>query len=320
MNARNLLAAIALGFCAAAMAQPWPARPVRIVVGYPAGGSTDLMARLVAQKLGPALGQPVLVENKPGATGQIASAHVAKAEADGYTLLFTNAGPGAVTYGLQKTPAYHPVKDFAPIATVASMPLVLAVPGTSPHRTVADLVGQGRAQPGKLNFASTGIGSLGHIATELFNSKAGIQSKHVPYKGGAQTAPAVISGEVDYMFSVPSDILPYVAAGKMKALGISAARRSPLAPDVPTMAEAGVPGFEVEVWYGLLAPKNTPRPVVERLHREMNAIAQLPDVRERIASLAAVPLQLTSEEFGGMIARDLERWVPFIRSAGITAE
>jgi tripartite-type tricarboxylate transporter receptor subunit TctC len=314
---------LALTLCAAATgatAQAWPAKPIHIVVAYPAGGSTDLMARLVAQKMAPALGQPIVIENKPGAAGQIGTALVAKSEPDGYTLLFTNAGPGAVAYGLQKTPTYHPVRDFAPVATVANMPLLLAVGGGSRFATVADLVSHARANPGKLNYASTGNGSVSHIATELFNAVAGIKVNHVPYKGGAQTAPAIIGGEVDYFFSVPSDILPHVPARKMKALAFATAKRSPLAPDVPTTAEAGVPNFEVDLWYGLLAPKGTPRAIVERLNREVSAALAQADVSERIAGLASVPIRTTPEEFGALIARDLDKWTQVIRTHNIVAD
>ncbi len=214
-----LLLALGLSWLASpAVAQQWPsAKPIRIVVAYPPGGSTDLMARLLAQKLAPVLGQTVVVENRPGAAGQIGTAQVAKADADGYTLLFTNAGPGAVGYALLKSPTYHPVRDFAPVATMATMPLVMAVGGNSPYRSVAELIAAAKAQPGHLNYATTGNGSVSHIATELFSSMAGIQLTHVPYKGGAQTVPAVMTGEVAFFFSVPSDIFPQVQAGKMRA-------------------------------------------------------------------------------------------------------
>lgn len=311
-----LLAAVAMP----ALAQDWPNKPIRIVVAYPPGGSTDLMARLIAQKLGPALGQTVVIENKPGAAGQIGSAMVAKADADGHTLLFTNAGPGAVAYGLQKAPTYHPVRDFAPVATAANMPLVLAVGAGSPFKTVADLIAGAKAAPGKLNYASTGNGSVSHIATELFNAMAGLKVGHVPYKGGAQTVPAIITGEVDFFFSVPSDIFPHVAAGKMRALALASDRRTALAPDLPTVGEAGLRGFEVDLWYGLLAPRGTPKAVVERLNREVNAIVQQADVKERIVGLASVPLTTTPDTFGAMIARDVDKWTAAIRQANIVAD
>jgi tripartite-type tricarboxylate transporter receptor subunit TctC len=316
-----MLAAVLPGVGGApALAQDWPARPIRIIVAYPPGGSTDMMARLIAQKLAPSLGQAVVIENKPGAAGQIGSAMVAKAEPDGYTLLFTNAGPGAVAYGLQKSPSYHPVRDFAPVATAANMPLVLAVGASSRLRSLPDLIAAAKAAPGKLNYASTGNGSVSHIATELFNAMSGIQVSHVPYKGGAQTVPAIISGEVDFFFSVPSDIFPHVAAGKMRALALASERRTTLAPDLPTVGEAGLKGFEVDLWYGLLAPRGTPRAVVERLNREVNAIVRQPDVNERIAGLASVPLSITPEAFATMIARDVNKWTAAIRQAGIVAE
>ena len=302
-----------------ATAQTYPSRPIRIVVAYPPGGSTDLMARLVAQKMTSTLGQPVIVENKPGATGRLGTTFVAKAEPDGYTLLFTNAGPGAVSHALYKDSAYDPVADFAPIATVANMPLVLAVSGTSRIGTVADLVAAAKASPGKLNYATTGNGSVSHIATELFNALAGIKATQVPYKGGAQTAPAVISGEVDFFFSVPSDILPHVKAGRMKALAIATAKRSPIAPEVPTAAEAGLPGFEVDLWYGLLAPAHTPRAVVERLSREVARALQQPDVSGKIVALASEPMMMGPEQFHAAIRKDVEKWTRVIRESGITA-
>ena len=317
-----LLLALGLSWLASpAVAQEWPsAKPIRIVVAYPPGGSTDLMARLLAQKLAPVLGQTVVVENRPGAAGQIGTAQVAKADADGYTLLFTNAGPGAVGYALLKSPTYHPVRDFAPVATMATMPLVMAVGGNSPYRSVAELIAAAKAQPGHLNYATTGNGSVSHIATELFSSMAGIQLTHVPYKGGAQTVPAVMTGEVAFFFSVPSDIFPQVQAGKMRALAIASARRTSLAPDLPTMSEAGVKGFEVDLWSGLLAPRGTPRAVVERLNRETNAALQQADVRERIAALASVPLAQSPEDFAATIARDLEKWSGVIKANNISAD
>lgn len=321
MSIPRLLSFLALILASAGVsAQVWPGKPIRMIVAYPPGGSTDLMARLLAQKLAPTLGQPIVIDNKPGATGQIGTAMVAKAEPDGYTLLFTNSGPGAVSYGLQKSPTYHPVRDFAPIATMANMPLLMAVGANSRFGSVRDVLTFAKANPGKLNYATTGNGSVSHIANELFNSMTGISVKHVPYKGGAQTAPAVMMGEVDYFFSVPSDILPHVAGGKMKALAFATARRTSLAPDVPTMAEAGVPGFEVDVWYGLLAPKGTPKAIIERLNREVNTALQQSDVRDRIASLASVPMQSTPEEFGTMIERDVDKWTRVIRANNIAAD
>jgi tripartite-type tricarboxylate transporter receptor subunit TctC len=317
---RLALMAGLFAFAINASAQAWPAKPIHLIVAYPPGGSTDLLARLLAQKMAPALGQPIIIDNKPGATGQIGTAQAAKSEPDGYTLLFTNAGPGAVAYGLQKSPSYDPVRDFSAIATVANMPLLLAVGGGSRFAAVADLVAYGRANPGKLNYASTGNGSVSHIATELFDSVAKMKVNHVPYKGGAQSSPAVISGEVDYFFSVPSDILPQVAAGRMKALAFATAKRTPLAPEVPTMAEAGVPGFEVDVWYGLLGPKGLPRAIVDRLSREVTAALALPDVRERIAGLASVPLQTTPAQFGAMVAADVEKWTKVIRDNHIVGD
>lgn len=302
------------------LAQNFPAKPISIVVGYPAGGSTDVIARLIGQKMSASMGQPVIIENKPGAAGQIGAAAVAKAQPDGYTILFTNMGPNAIAPSLNKSVTYDPVKDFSPIAVAVTMPLAITTAIDSPYKDVASLIAAAKAQPGKLTFGSSGNGGAAHVAGELFKLQAGVDITHVAYKGGAQVGPATMTGEVSISFQAIPDAMSLVKANRLRAIAVTSPKRSPLAPNVPAVAESGLPQFDVNVWYGFLAPARTPKLVIDRLNREIGLALAQRDVTEKITSLSTVPQHSTPEEFQAIIRADVEKWARVIKDARIAQE
>ena len=300
--------------------QAYPARPIRIVVPYPPGGFNDTLGRTLAAKLQEAWGQPALVENKPGGNTLIGTDAVAKAAPDGYTLLVV-AFPFAVTPSLIRNMPYDTVRDFAPIALCAQSPNILVVnPQVLPVKSVGELIAAAKSKPGGLSYASTGNGSSNHISMELFESLAGVRLLHVPYKGSAPAVVDMLGGQVQVMFDNAPNVMPQVRAGKLRALAQSGARRSPVAPDLPTVAEAGVPGYEVTVWFGLVAPAGTPRDVVARLNAEVLKILAMPDVRERFLAQGVEPLGSTPDEFAAHIRAQMDKWAKVVKDAGIKAE
>jgi len=304
----------------AAQAQIQPGGPIQIVVGYNAGGSTDIMARLIGDKLSESLGQPVIVVNKPGAAGQIASANVARAAPDGHTILFTNMGPNAIAPSLNSQVQYDPVKDFAPIILAATMPLAITSSVTDDIKDIKGLIAVAKANPDTLTYGSTGVGSATHVAGELFKLQSGITATHVPYKGGAQVGPATSTGEVSYSFQALPDAMSLVNAGRLEILALTSAERSKLAPDLPTVRESGLADFDVDVWYGFLAPAQTPQPVIERLNRELGEVLALPDVHAKLIALSMVPQHTTPEAFQRIIRDDVERWRKVVADAGIESQ
>jgi len=301
-------------------AQDYPNKPVRIVVPYPAGGTTDIMARLLSQKLGEGLGQPVIVDNKPGAGGGVGTAMVAKSAPDGYTIVFGNIGPNAINPSIYRNLQYDAEKDFTAISVFSTVPFILVVPANSPAKNLKELIELGRSGSVQLNFASVGIGSVSHVTGELFNASAGTKFVHVPYKGGAPALTGTVQGDVSLMFATSLEATPHLRSGKLRAMGISSAKRSPVAPEIPTLAEAGLPGFEVSVWFGLLAPAGTPRAIVEKLNAEIGKVLADATVRARLADLAAVPMHTSSDEFAGMIRADIAKWAKVVRDTGVKAE
>lgn len=314
------LLVLVLVLAPSAFAQGFPNKPIRIVVPYPAGGSTDLIARLIAEPMSKSMGQPVIVENRPGAAGQVASSYVAKAAPDGYTLLATNLGPAALAYALNAKLSYHPVNDFAPVSLTGMMPLVIAVGGSSPFRTVGDLIAAAKAQPGKLNDGTTGNGSLSHVVFALFNSTAGIKVEHIAYKGGGEVATAAITGDVAYVVGPPSDYQALMSAGKLRPIAMTSAQRSALMPGVPTVAEAGLPGFEVEYWNGIMAPARTPAAVIGVLNKAIGAALENPDVKAKMASVQVQPTHSTPERFQALVQEELTKWTRVVQTAGIQIE
>jgi len=304
----------------AASAQPaWPDRPIRLVVPYPAGGNADTSARLVATQLSTRLGQQVLVDNRPGGAGSIGAAAVAKAPADGYTLLL-DATAFTVNPALIPKLPYDAAKDFVPVTLINRTPLLLVVPTGSAFRSVADLVRAAQAAPGKLTFASAGNGGAQHLAGELFKQGAKVDMTHVPYRGGAPALTDLVGGQVDLMFSATAASAPFVKGGKLRALAITSPERTEGWPDTPTVAESGVAGFQVYEWNGLFAPAGTPAAVLERLEAETRAVVASPDIRKRFAELGVQPVGSTSREFADFIQAESRRWAALIRSAGIKAD
>jgi tripartite-type tricarboxylate transporter receptor subunit TctC len=325
---RALVAVTATAACAspllapvAAQAQPapWPSKPLRIMVGANAGGGTDIIARMLAEKLSAALGQQVIVENRPGASNTIAADLTAKAPPDGYTLLAaTNTGQAIAPHLIKL--AFDPMKDVAPIALIVNVPNVLVVNPALPAKNVAELVALARAKPGELKYASSGVGSTQHIAGEAFAAATGTKLVHVPYKGSAQAHLDLMSGQVETMFDTTSSAMQHIRSGKLRALAITTPKRSPELPDVPTLAEAGVSGAEMATWYGLFVTGGTPQPVLERLTAEVGRVLQMPDVQGKLRGLGGEPGTLTREQFAALNRAEYERFGKLIRDAGIKLE
>ncbi|HET7729273.1 MAG TPA: tripartite tricarboxylate transporter substrate binding protein [Usitatibacter sp.] len=306
-------------FPQAAIAQSYPSKPIRIVVPYPPGGFNDTLGRTLAAKFTEAWGQPAVVENKPGGNTLIGNDFVAKAAPDGYTLLVV-AFPFSVVPSLFKTMPYDTVRDFAPVILAATSPNLLVVHPSLPVNTVGELIAMAKAKPGALSYASTGNGSSNHISMELFKSLAGVNIVHIPYKGSGPAVSDLLGGQVQLMFDNTPNVLPHVKAGKLRALGSSGTRRSPLTPDVPTVAEAGVAGYEVMVWFGVVAPAGTPREVIAKLNGEITRILALPDVRERFLAQGVEPVGSTPEQFGEHIRAQMAKWRKVVEDAGVKAE
>ena len=318
---RALIAAFVLFAAAGALAQQdYPSKPIHIVAPFEAGGATDIMARMIAQKFAESLGQPVIVDNRPGAGGGIGTAAVAKSPADGYTIVFGNLAPNAINPSIYTNLQYDAGKDFAPISVVATVPLILVTPSSSPARSVRELIALAKSAPGKLNFGSPGVGSVAHVVGEMFNTMAATRLMHVPYKGGAPAVRATLTGEVSMMFATVISAKPHIRSGKLRALGITSAERSPVAPDIPTIAESGLPGFEVDVWFGLLAPAATPRAIVERLAHEVRRALDAPEIRAKFAELSAVPSPTTPDQFAAIIRADIAKWAKVVKESGAKIE
>ena len=316
MTILRALCAVLLALALPAGAQDYPAKPIRFVVPYPAGGPLDTVARLLGQKVGEALGQPVVVDNKPGAGGNIGADIVAKSPPDGYTILMGAVATHAINPTLYASIPYDPVRDFTPITQVASTPNVLVVNPAVPANDVRSFIAYAKAHPGKLNFGSGSTGSAGHLAGELFNAQAGVKMTHVPYKGAAPAMQDLLGGRIDLMFDNLASSMAQVKAGKVRALAVTTAKRSSLAPQLPTIAESGLPDFDISTWFGVFAPAGVPRPVVERLHAELTRALAAPDVRERMLALGAEPVGDRPEEFAAYIGREAEKYARVIRASG----
>ncbi|HSS28312.1 MAG TPA: tripartite tricarboxylate transporter substrate binding protein [Usitatibacter sp.] len=327
MNPRSLKAAFfasslfaLLGLAFPALAQDaWPSRPVRIIVPFPAGGVADLAPRVVGQKLSEKWGQPVIVENKAGAAGNIGMGEGARAAPDGYTLVLAPTGNLTVNQFLFKLP-FDTAKDLAPITLLATSPNVLVVNPSVPAKTFRELIDYAKANPGKLNFASPGAGSGAHLAGELLNIDAGIQATHVPYKGLAPAVTDLLGGQVQMMFAGISTVIQYVKNGKLVALAIASPQRSPQLPDVPTVAESGIPGFDVTSWYGLITRAGTPPAIIDKIQRDAAEVLRDPEVRNRFAGLGLEPGGNTPAEFEAMIASESRKWGDIVRKAHIPTQ
>jgi len=313
-----LLAAIGAIASGAAAAQGYPSRPVRIILPQAAGGAVDVALRPIAQKLTEALGQSVVVDNRPGANGGIGTEIVARATPDGYTLLMGNSGPLTVNPVLYKKLPYDPVKDFAPITQGTSYMYVLVVPAAMPVTGLADFVALLKAKPGQMTYGSTGIGGGNHLAGELFNLMTGTQSIHVPYTGSAAALAALLGGQLNYMFDTVITAVPHLRAGRLRGIGVTALRRASSLPEVPTLDELGLKGFELTQWQAVVAPAGTPKPVVNLLYREVARALKMPDVVERLATQGGNELVgNTPEEFAQVIKNDLAKYAKLVKAAKI---
>ncbi len=313
------LALLASAPCAQAT-DAWPARPIRWVVPYPPGGSTDMLARIVGQKLGERLGQPVVVENKAGAGGNVGTDYVAKQPADGYTIVMGNIGPIAINPSLYPDLPYNPLKDLAPVTMLMAVPNLLVVNPALPVHSVRDLIDYGKRQPAPLGYATPGAGTSLHLAGELFAASSGVKMTHIPYKGSAPGLNDTMAGHVPVLFDNMPSALPLVKAGKLRALAITSTQRSPKLPDVPTMAEAGLAGYEIAGWFGVLVPAATPRAIVARLDTELEAVLKMPDVRKKLDEMGGIVSGAGPQPFGRYIEAESRKWSALVRSAKITVQ
>jgi tripartite-type tricarboxylate transporter receptor subunit TctC len=303
-----------------ARAESYPVRPVKVVVPYPAGGSNDIIARVLAQKLGEREGQSFFVENRAGASGNIGAEVVATAAADGYTLLVTAPPPLSTNVALYKSLPFDPATAFAPVALLATVPIVLMVHPSLPARNVQELIALAKAKPGTLNFGSSGIGSTNHLAGELLKSMTGIDIVHVPYKGAAPAMNDLIAGHIPMMFDNMPGVLAQVKGGAVRAIAVAGAKRATALADVPTVSESGVPGFEAFSWFGSVAPAKTPAGVLEQLESDIAAILATPEMKTRLADLGAEPGTVTGAAFGQFLAADTAKWTKVIQISGATTE
>ena len=304
---------------AATALSAYPNKPVKVIVPYPPGGPTDIVARVVFQQVSEATGQQFVIENRAGAGGNIGAEAVARAPADGYTLLVATTAH-AINMSLFKGLNYDVVKDFTPVTLLTQGPLVLVATPSFPANNVRELIALAKAKPDTLNFASSGNGQSTHLSGELFNSMAGIKLSHVPYKGSAPALTAVIAGQVPLMFDTMLSAMPFVRSGKLKALAVSSAARSPAAPEVPTIAESGLPGYEVFAWNGLLAPAGTPKAVIAQLSEELKKAMQLPQVKEKFSVQGFAASWNPPEQFGGFLRAEVDKWTKTVKASGATLD
>ncbi|SNT01888.1 Tripartite-type tricarboxylate transporter, receptor component TctC [Noviherbaspirillum humi] len=319
---RTLIAAALATLALVAIAAPahaddkWPTKPVTYIVPFPAGGTTDILARLIAQKLGPALGTSIIVENKPGAGGNIGSDFVAKAPADGYTILGGTISSHAINASLYKLP-YDPLKSFAPITLIGTNANVLVVGANSPLKSVQDIVAASKSKPGSLSFASAGNGTSQHLSAELFKTISAIDMVHIPYKGSAPAIQDVIGGQVPLMFDTTVVAAPFIESGRVRALAVTSPKRVASLPNVPTMAEAGVPGYSLVSWQAMFAPAGTPQPIVQRLYTEVAKILKQPEVLEKMAKLGVEPSGMAPQQFAAFQAEEIAKWGKVVKAANV---
>ena len=316
-----VVAALALAAAGGANAQNYPVKPLRFVIPYPPGGPLDIMGRLIGLRLQDAWGQPVVVDNRAGAGGNIGADMVAKSPPDGYTLLMGAVATHAINPSLYSKVSFDPFRDFMPVALVAQVPNILVVNPLVPAASVSDLIRLARAKPGSLNFASGSTGSTGHLAGELFNTLAGVRMVHVPYKGGAPAMQDLLGGQVQLMFDNLANALPQVKAGKLRALAVTTDRRSPYVPDIPTVEESGVPGFDLTTWFGVFVSSGTSRDIVNRLNGEIVRILALPDSRQRLDEMGAPPIpNNTPENFSAFVRREYDKYAKVVKESGARAD
>lgn len=313
---RALVITACVTLASSLFAQSYPAKPIKVIVPFPAGGGTDIIAREVTHKLSSTLGWTIVIDNKPGSGGNIGIDAVAKSAPDGYTLALGQTSNLSINPTLYGKMPYDSIKDIAPVAVVASAPLVLAVGANSPYKTLADVVKASKAKPGSVNIATSGNGTVAHLASELFQKMAGIKLTHIPYKGAAQAATDVIGGQVElYLSSVPT-LIGHIKGGKMRAIAVTSLKRVDDIPQVPTIAESGYKGFDTATWFGFVAPAGTPKDIVVRLNMEINKVLASDDVKKKLSDQGADMMGGSPEQFGALIKSDLARWAPVIKESG----
>ena len=316
---RIALACVA-GLSFSALAQQYPAKPVRMVVPFPAGGPTDIVGRTIGQKLNDTLGQPVIIDNRAGAGGVIGTEHVAKSPPDGYTLLLGSISGLAVAMSLYPNRGYDSLRDFAPVTQAVTVTNILVVHPSLPVKNVRDLLALARAKPGALNYASSGSGTVTHLAGELFKTLGRVNIVHVPFKGGAPALTALMSGEVQMSYENSLIVVPQIKAGKLHALAVTGVQRSKLMPELPTIAEGGLPGYAASGWYGFVVPAAVSKEIVGRLNADIARILRMPDVVERLSGQGAEPVGGTAEQFGAFIRSEIEKWTGLVKTANMKAD
>jgi tripartite-type tricarboxylate transporter receptor subunit TctC len=312
-------AVCAFVLAASAAAQDYPVKPIRMIIPFPPGGGNDVAGRVVATALTERLGRQVIVDNRAGAGGVIGTELAANAAKDGYTLLVVSLAHTVIPWLYDLNGRYHPIKSFAPIAIIAASPVVLVVNPSVPVHLVSDLVAFARKQPGKLQYASAGVGSVTHLAAELFKYMAKVEILHVPFKGAGPATLDVIGGHTNLLFGGLLAVVPQVRSGKLRALGVASLKRNPILPDVPSIAEAGVPGYETVNWFGLVVPAGTPTAIVERLHREVTAVQNLPEVQKQFDTDGATVLRMSAAAFGAYMVENMNKWERVVKEGGIKA-
>lgn len=315
-----LLVFLSFGLNQSVWSQSWPARPIKIIVPYAAGGNTDVVARLTAERLQNALGQSVTIENRAGGAGMLAISFVANATPDGYTLLMSSTGPHTIMPSLKPSLTFNPLKDLAPVSNVSSNALVLLVHPSLPAKTTQELIALAKKQPGKLNLGSGGVGSTAHLAGEMFKSMAGVNLVHVPFSGGAPLMVSALAGNVEVSFNNIADALPMIRSGKLIGLAVTSSARQPQAPELPTIAEGGLQGYEAGPWNGLVAPAGTPPEVIGRLSEAVQKIVKEPAFRARLVEIGSVPIGDAPEQFRSTIEQDVTRWRKVVNDAGVRIE
>ena len=315
-----LIGSVLLGLAAPVFAQTYPTKPIRLIVPFAPGGSTDTLARTIGQKLGDALGQQVVIDNRSGGNGNIGMGIVAHAAPDGHTLVLGYIANLGIGPSLFANLPFDPVKDYAPITQLAVSPNIFVAHPAVPAKSFREFLTYAKANPKKINYASAAVASLGHLAGELLNTAAGIEMQHVPYKGSGQAVIDLLAGQVQVMFSGMSSVMPHTKAGKLRPLAMTGSQRSAAAPDVPTIAESGFPGFEAAAWYGILAPAGTPKAVIVRLHGETVRVLKMPDVKERLENVGFELVGGTPDAFGAYIQSEIRKWAKVVKASGVKAE
>jgi tripartite-type tricarboxylate transporter receptor subunit TctC len=318
--ALSLALGVALGPAVDASAQSYPVKSIRLIVPYPPGGSADILARAIGQKTGEGLGQPLVVENRPGAGTAIGTEALAKSAPDGYAIMIGTVSSHAINPALNPKLPFDPVRDFTPVSLVATIPFAMIVHPSVPAGNVQELVALARAKPGTLTYSSAGNGTSNHLAGELLRSMAGVDVVHVPYKGSAPALNDLLAGQVSLMFDLVLTAAPHVKAGAVRGLAVTGAQRSSVLPELPTVAESGIPGYEVSAWFGIFAPAGAPQPVVQRLNAELVKALRQPDLRQRLASQGAEPLTSTADEFAAYLRSEIDKWAKVVKASGMKVD